>query len=103
MSRFKPGDIVRVRDLDDLENTFGYRGQGSTIINVIPGFTSGMRVYCGGTYKVSWVGSSGVCTLYGAGWYYFADDVLEPAEQAVLNDLPDISEDDFQQILGGVL
>lgn len=76
MSRFKVGDLVRVREWDDMAKEFGVNLFGN--IECRPTFVDNMKCYCGGVYKIlrdtrlSYV-------LEGTGGYFFSEETLFPA------------------------
>lgn len=76
MGRFKVGDLVRVREWDDMVRQFGTCSDGD--IRCSPRFTSGMKRFCGEVYEIlSFTGTSYV--LKGSGIYFFSENALYPA------------------------
>lgn len=76
MGRFNVGDLVRVREWDDMIRQFGTSSDKHIMCS--PWFTSGMRRFCGGVYKISRnTGSS--YNFEGGHGYFFSEDSLFPA------------------------
>ena len=76
MGRFNVVDLVRVREWDDMVRQFGISSDGHIMCS--PWFTSGMRRFCGGVYKISRI-DGGSCNLEGGHGYFFSEDSFFPA------------------------
>lgn len=71
--KYKAGDIVRVRDWDDMEKQYGLDDGGN--IHIYPYFTKDMKQYCGKDYKVSTVFKESY-NFEGAEDWVFTDEML---------------------------
>lgn len=76
MGKFKVGDLVRVREWDDMVRQFGTNSEGHIMCSTW--FTSGMSRFCGGVYKISKITRSSY-NLEGGNGYFFSEDSLFPA------------------------
>lgn len=76
------GDVVRIRQYEDMVREFGERRGGNTRwINIPCPFVDTMKYLCGQTFTVSETYSFGRIVLDGdVGWMITAD-MVEPAEQ----------------------
>lgn len=96
---FKKGDVVRVLPYEDIEQKF----VGNT--NMMPSgchFVSGMICFCGEEFVISseWIGGTRGFEYYrldGAGTWSFTDEMLEPADHIVVEDLG-VSFDDIASV-----
>ena len=99
--QFKPGDICRVRDWDDMAAEFNPCAKTSIGIPDSPPFVDGMRYLCGKTFVIreiyhSWMWN---CELYRAeggvddSWYISAPmlELVTPSEEEDLEFTLDLS------------
>lgn len=76
--KHKAGDIVRVRDWDDMERQYGTDSDGNIHLPDEWWFNNSMKPFCGKDYKISGVFSESY-GLENTGGYNFTDDMLLPA------------------------
>ena len=70
MSRkFKVGDIVIIREWDDMKNEYGLDANGNICAGMGDVFTPSMKNKCGKTYKIKSTNEeTGLLRLYDCGW-----------------------------------
>lgn len=105
---FHVGDIVRVRQWDDMAEEFGVRGHNNDVVNVPYAFTDLMKGYCGREFEIADIGEQekqtkrGVLYVYcdvelaGVREYHWNTLMIEPAPPAIQFDA-----DCFAAMLGG--
>lgn len=72
-SRFQVGDLVRVREWDDMEEQYGRREWDGAIKTRYP-FFNGLRRFCGKEFRITCIDNDG--GIYGLGTPV-SDDALE--------------------------
>lgn len=75
MSRFKVGDLVCVREWDDMKKEFGLDSDGDIKCDIC--FSAYMRKYCGNVYKIVSVNGFQYGLEDCSGWT-FTDDMIYP-------------------------
>lgn len=89
------GDVILVRQWDDMANEFGFASRG--VINCKFHFTDAMKPYCGEEYIVSRIQNDGRIRFKDADiGYSFSADMLEP-----INAIPIASDLDLISMLEG--
>lgn len=77
--KYKVGDIIRVRDWDDMERQYGTDSDGDIRLPDGWWFKNSMKPFCGKDYKISKVFVTSYL-LEDTDDYHFTDDMLVPAE-----------------------
>lgn len=83
--RFKVGDLVRVREWEDMKKEFGCDDEGD--IQCRGFFTPNMRQYCGKTDKIIHITRGGLYQLENAGIWKFSDNMLLEGIRFTFEDL----------------
>ena len=89
------GDVVLIRQWDDMANEFGFASRG--VIDCKFHFTDAMMQYCGKEYIVDRIQNDGLIRFKGANLgYSFSADMLEP-----ISAIPVASDLDLISMLEG--
>ena len=96
---FSPGDRVRIRSWEDMEEEYGLASDASHIKCRFQ-FVKEMRFLCGQEYTINWIDEDGDVGLMDFDEpYTISTDMIEPV-YSDHGDLPDISLDDLMGVLG---
>ena len=98
---FKPGDLVRVRDWEELAAQYGVDPEGDINVGSWRWFLRKQKYLCGNTFIVKAAGSEAVLLAEAdtAVW----DAVCELAMPEAEYELEDITDTEFTAIIGGVV